>query len=152
MYRIYQVQENDTLENLAVRLGTTVDELIRINGSMGNSLVPGQYIIIPITKPQIFQVYVIKKGDSIYSIAQAYQTNYKDLLRLNGLTENDYLYPDQEILVPKEGTVYYITKDGDTIEQVSRQMEITPLEILLQNESVYLMPDQLLAYQKGEKK
>ena len=89
MYRIYQVQENDTLENLAVRLGTTVDELIRINGSMGNSLVPGQYIIIPITKPQIFQVYVIKKGDSIYSIAQAYQTNYKDLLRLNGLTEND---------------------------------------------------------------
>lgn len=152
MYRIYQVQANDTLESLANRFGTTVEELMKINGSMGSNIVPGQYIIVPTSTPQLFQVYVIEKGDTAYSIAQAHNTNYKDLLQLNGLLETDYLYPGQEILVPKEGTVYYITKEGDTIDRVSQFMGISPLEILLQNESVYLMPDQLLTYQKGDKK
>lgn len=50
-YAQYIVQEGDTLENIATRLGVSVDDILRANPGISNGqLVPGQAIIIPMPK------------------------------------------------------------------------------------------------------
>ena len=46
----------------------------------------------------------------------------------------DYIYPNQEILIPKSGFSYYITKEGDTIDLVAGLFK-TSTEIVLKNNS-----------------
>ena len=48
MYQVYQIMPGDTLEKIANRYGTTLNNLISINGIDGqNSLTPGTYIVVP---------------------------------------------------------------------------------------------------------
>ncbi len=53
-YAHYVVQPGDTLENIAQRLGLSVDDILRANPALvpGQGLVPGQVIIIPMPKGQ----------------------------------------------------------------------------------------------------
>ena len=62
-----------------------------------------------------FEYYVIKKGDTLYDIARRYNINPDLLASLNGLNNDDYIYPEQTILIPKSNYSYYITKKGDTL-------------------------------------
>ena len=150
MYNIYQVRAGETLESIANQFNTTVPMLRKINGYDNNyEIRPGQYIIVPIERPKLFEIYKVKKGDNMYMIAQNYNTNLNDLLKLNGLDENDYVYPDQEILVPLPGVNFYITQNGDTLNTVAEAMMTNPGALLLQNENIYLMPDQLIVYRKS---
>ena len=108
MYKIYQVEMGDTIESLSRKFGITNEELININGLTG-TVVEGQLIIVPNTN-NIFETYTIKQGDSMYSIASRYNTNEDYLLKINGLDKNDYIYPNQQILVPKDNVEIYIKR------------------------------------------
>ena len=57
---------------------------------------------------------------------------------------NDYIYPDQEILIPKSGYSYYITTEGDTLDIVAGRFKVDKDRVLKENQTIYLMPDQLL--------
>lgn len=94
-----------------------------------------------------FDIYTIEKGDNLYKIAKEYNINPKLLSALNGLNLDDYIYPDQELLVPKSGYIYYITIDGDTINLISEKFNISNEELLNEN-TVYLLPGQLLVHKK----
>ena len=146
MYKIYQVEMGDTIESLSRKFGITNEELININGLTG-PVVEGQLIIVPNTN-NIFETYTIKQGDSMYSIASRYNTNEDYLLKINGLDKNDYIYPNQQILVPREGVLFKVTIDGDTITSVSEDMNVNGLDLINQNKSLYLIPDQLIVYKK----
>lgn len=69
-----------------------------------------------------------------------------DLASINGLEINEYLYPNQKLLVPKEGVYAYITKDGDTLINIADNLSINPEDILFYNKRIYLLPEQLIAY------
>ena len=56
----------------------------------------------------------------------------------------DYIYPDQEILIPKSNYSYYVTKDGDTIDIVANKFNVNGQQLLSTNETIYLLPGQLL--------
>ena len=61
MYRVYQVNTNDTLESIATKLNTTIDTLKELNGiKEGMTLMPGSFIIIPNTDDH-FMNYVVKQ-------------------------------------------------------------------------------------------
>lgn len=94
-----------------------------------------------------FDIYTIEKGDNLYKIAKEYNINPKLLSALNGLNLDDYIYPDQELLVPKSGYIYYITIEGDTINLISEKFNISNEELLNDN-TVYLLPGQLLVHKK----
>ena len=66
-----------------------------------------------------YTLYEIKKGDSLYKISKEFNVNTKLLSELNGLNLDDYIYPGQTLLIPKKDVSYYITKDGDTLYNVS---------------------------------
>ena len=148
MYQAYQLLDGETLEDVALRLDLEVESLRSLNSI--SDFRDNSYIVIPsqLTQPN-FNSYVVKKGDNIYQIAQQNSIDYKDLLKLNGLDEDDYIYPNQEILVPKKDIGIYITNDNDTISLVSKHFNTTSSEILRQNPNLYLESDQLIIYKKG---
>lgn len=149
MYRTYRVELEDTLESIANKFDTTVDILKQINGfDISTMIIPGNYIIVPNNERGIFEVYKIKKGDNLYSLAQKNNVDLKVLTELNGLDEDEYLYIDQEILIPKENVGIYITEQGDTISDIVKKTGKTISELFENNENIYLQPEQLLVYKK----
>ena len=150
MYNIYVVSPGDTIESIAARYNTTPQELYRINSFLNQNepLTIGQRIIIPVPKTDNFEYYTIRRGDTLYNISRKYDLTSEQLAMLNGLDASDYLYPGQILLVPKSGIKVTITKDGDTLASLSRQLNSNLEQILLQNPDIYLLPEQLIVYRK----
>ena len=93
-----------------------------------------------------FDYYEITKGDSLYEIARKNNLNPKLLAQLNGLNESDYIYPNQVLLVPKAGTILYITTIGDTLSEVAKGLNIDIEKLVDNNNKIYLQPEQLIVY------
>ncbi len=76
-----------------------------------------------------------------------YNINPTLLAAVNGLSETDYIYPKQEILIPKSGYSYYITNDGDTLGIVAEKF-VTDQKALVDLNTIYLLPGQLIVNKK----
>lgn len=95
-----------------------------------------------------YTLYEIKKGDSLYKISKEFNVNTKLLSELNGLNLDDYIYPGQTLLIPKKDVSYYITKDGDTLYNVSNIFGVKESDIVDNNKTIYLLPGQMIYYKK----
>lgn len=93
-----------------------------------------------------FTYYTIEKGDNLYEIAKKYNINPKLLAAINGIKDDEYIYPNQELLIPKSGYSYYITAEGDTLRGVASAFKTTPENMLNYNRTIYLLPEQILVY------
>ncbi len=144
MYNLYRIQGGETLESLAEKFGTTVENLRIINNLNDSYLLDRNEIIVPETSKKYFEYYRVQKGDSIYEIARKYNINPELLASLNGLNYSDYIYPDQLIMIPKPNYSYYITKEGDTLDSVSNVLGINRDKLLRENDIIYLLEGQLL--------
>lgn len=150
MYSIYQVEYGDTIDIIAKKSGTTPENIKNINGINSDmDLMVGSLVVIPKKTDTYFENYIVKAGDSIYSIARMYNTNPDTLLLLNGLNKDDYIYPNQEIIVPLSGVVVYVTKEGDTIDYIINNLGIDANELNKQNKKIFVMPDQLIVNKKS---
>lgn len=148
MYKVYQVQSGDSLEKIAQLFHTTTDAIRKINGITGSVVLrPGSFLIVPVEEEHLFDTYTVQKGDNMYAIARNYGVDYDLLLELNGLDAEDYIYPEQEILIPRKGVKMYRVKDGDTVESVVDNLKTTYSELSRQNKNLFLMPGQILFYQ-----
>ena len=87
---------------------------------------------------------MVKKGDSLYSIAENFNTDPVILSEINGLKLYDYIYPNQVIIVPKENTRLYITKEGDTINSLIDSGTFSLEDLQKYNKNLYLIPEQLI--------
>ena len=138
----------DTLDNIALRLGISPEVLATLNGlNVDSELAMNSYIVVP-RGESMFDKYVVMKGDNMYAIARNYGISPSELIKLNGLNPNDIIYPGDEILIPKENTGFYITENGDTLTKISEALSIPINELLRQNQTIYLLPDQLIVYKK----
>ena len=148
MYKIYQIEYGDTIEKIASKVGSTVEELNYINDLNGKEIFAGDLIIVPnkTNKNDVFVKYQIKNGDTLYMIAKNYGINADTLSILNGLNKDDYIYPNQEIIVPRENVMIYVTKEGDTMDTVLNNFDTNLEELKNQNSNIYLKEDQLLVY------
>lgn len=147
MYKVYIVEEGDTLDSIANKFKTTKEILNTINGNIVY-LESGMSIIVPNTTDIPFDVYKVKKGDSIYSIARDYGVDYKDLLSINGLKEGEYIYPEQEILIPKRNIGIYNVTNVDTLNEIANKLNVDMNDLINQNASIYLLPNQIILYKK----
>ena len=100
--------------------------------------------ITPSNKQNYYNYYTIEKGDSLYSIARRYNINPELLAGLNGLSMQEYIYPRQEIVIPKNGYSYYITKEGDTLDIVANMFKISSEDLVKKNGVIYLSEGQVL--------
>ena len=129
---VYIVQKGDTLYSVAMANNTTVDELKRINNLTSNILSTGQLLKIPSALlPE--STYIVKKGDSLYSIANKYNTTVDELKRINNLTSN-ILSIGQVLKLPsdkvsdvekEENTISYTVQKGDSLYSIARKYSTT---------------------------
>lgn len=102
-----------------------------------------------VNKDTYFDYYKIEKGDTLYKIAKMYNINPTLLASLNGLNMNDYIYPEQVLLIPNENYSYYITKSGDTLESVANTFDVSKDKILKDNNVIYLLEGQMIVKRKN---
>lgn len=145
MFDKYSLKKGENLDSVAKIFNTNVEFLKDINNIYFDDQVrAGMDIIVPKNKEQYFNYYVIEKGDNLYEIARKYNINPELLASMNGLDMDDYIYPNQEILIPKSGYSYYITKEGDTIDTVANIFKTNQNELLENNSVVYLLAGQIM--------
>lgn len=95
----YIVVKGDTLYQIAKKFNTTVETLKSLNNLTSNTLSIGQKLIIPASKED-YTIYKVVKGDSLYQIAQKYNTSVDEIKKLNNLSNNT-LNIDQELKIPR---------------------------------------------------
>lgn len=78
----HTVAPGDTLFSIARRYGTTVEELMRLNGLENFLIQPGQVLKIP---GKAEGTHVVAPGDTLFSLARRYGTTVEALMALNGL-------------------------------------------------------------------
>ncbi len=145
MYDKYLIKEGETLEDIASKFNTSVDMILNINDIYSREyLRAGEEIIVPKNQESYFTYYTVNQGDTLYQIARKYNINPSLLALLNGLNMEDYIYPNQRLIIPKSGYSFYITKDGDTLEIVRDKFNKNWEDILKYNETIYLLPGQLM--------
>ena len=130
---IYIVQAGDSLYSIAQQYNTTVNDIKKMNNLTSNNLSIGQRLKIPVISSDD-NIYIVKAGDTLYSIAMANNTNVLELKRLNNLTSND-LYVGQKLRLgmksaaPVNSVGRYTVKTGDTLYSIAKRYNISVNEL-----------------------
>ena len=118
----YIVKKGDSLWSIANKYGLTVDKLKDINNLSSNMLSVGQKLLIN-DGTDVDNVnenyYIVKSGDTLYSIAKKYGLTVDELKKMNNLSSNT-LSINQKLLVGNDMSTddnydVYVVKSGDTL-------------------------------------
>lgn len=123
---IYTVKKGDSLWLIANKYGTTVDELKNANNLKSNTLSIGQTLIIPEKKESTSKIsYVVKKGDSLWLIANKYDTTVEKIKSTNNLKSNT-LSIGQVLVIPSTSEfITYTVKKGDSLWLIANKYNTT---------------------------
>ena len=123
---IYTVKNGDSLWLIANKYGTTIDELKNANNLKSNTLSIGQTLIIPEKKENTSKIsYVVKKGDSLWLIANKYDTTVEKIKSTNNLKSNT-LSIGQVLVIPSSSEfITYTIKKGDSLWLIANKYNTT---------------------------
>lgn len=130
-YIVYTVKAGDSLYSIAKKYNMTVDELINYNDLSTTNLKINQQLLIPKKGTITEDFYIVKSGDTLYSIAQKYNTTIDDLMKLNNLTTS-VLSLGQQLKIPtttKSDGIDYVVKSGDSLYSIAQKYNTTVNEI-----------------------
>lgn len=97
----YTVQRGDTLYNISKKYNVSVNTIMQDNNMKNNTLSVGQVLKIRTGEGSVLEcfgeeytpsnttVYIVKKGDSLYSIAKSFNTSVTNIINKNNLTSNN---------------------------------------------------------------
>ena len=101
-YIVYQVKPNDTLYSISREFNTTPQAIIDYNNLSSDLLSINQILQIPVEEiSNENTAYVVKRGDTLYKIANSYGVTVMDLMNLNNLTSTLINIGDV-ILIPNQ--------------------------------------------------
>lgn len=151
----YKVRRGDSWWTISQKFGTTVTKLKRANGQYSNTLRVGQTVAIPGTRAakaaranvktraiaEQRSNYVVKSGDSLWSISKRFKLSVNTIKKANGLGSNA-LKPGMKLFIPnntgaatrtaakqaektKEQLVRYKVRRGDTLSKIARKFSVS---------------------------
>lgn len=135
----YIVQAGDSLYSIAQRYNTTVDNLMELNGLSSTILQIGQVLKVPSIEDSAEQnpaTYVVKSGDTLYSIARRYDVSVDELKRANNLSSN-FLQIGQILRIPSSNSVIpstYTVQAGDTLYKIANQFGVDIQDLIELNQ------------------
>lgn len=124
---IYNVKKGDTLYNIAQQYGLEVDELIEYNQLFNTVLTIGQQLIIPVDQKINDDniTYLVKSGDTLYSIAKKFNVKVDELMNYNNL-DNNMISIDQQLSIPNTQDFFtYYVRTGDTLLSIAQKFNTT---------------------------
>lgn len=134
----YTVQKGDSLWSIATKYGLTVDEIKKLNNLTSNTIHVGQNLKVKIEseKPvEDYLLYTVKSGDSLWKIANQYNTTVDTLMSINNLKSSN-LTINQQLLVPKDKDIdisidkddkgiIHTVKSGDSLWKIANSYNTT---------------------------
>lgn len=140
----YIVKKGDTLYKIANDYNITVQALKDINNLTTDIIEVGQKLLLK-SEQAPPKTYVVKRGDTLYSIATAFNTTPEKIKQENNIQGNT-IYIGQELKLPSPtlpptappvvedpgDTIYtiYTVKQGDSLWSISREYNITVQELI----------------------
>ena len=132
---IYKVEKGDTLYSIAKKFNTTVNELASLNNLSTDTLYIGEELKLPsksIANESINNdEYIVKKGDTLWSIASNNDINVNDLIKLNNLKSNTII-AGEKLMLPKLDT--YTVKKGDTLYSIATKYNTNVNDLMKLND------------------
>lgn len=136
----YVVQKGDSLWSIASKNNTTVDNIKKLNNLSSNTLQIGQLLKLPGSSEEkeveSENIYIVKKGDSLYSISKVYGISVDELKKANNLTSNN-LSIGKTLIIPskKESTsqITYVVQKGDSLWLIANKYDTTVEKIKTTN-------------------
>lgn len=141
----YIVKRGDTLYSISRRYNISVDDIKRMNNLIDNTLTIGQVLKLKQTGQIDNPIYIVQKGDSLWSIAKNNNTTVEDIIELNKLKTNtltigqELYIPSTQIEIPDEnedndnsndndiitdGFSIYTVEKGDSLWKISKKFDI----------------------------
>lgn len=126
----YTVKSGDSLWSIARKYDTSVSELQNLNNLSSTILQVGQVLKVPQSSSNnensSANTYVVKSGDSLWSIANRFGTTVDELMRVNKLNSN-ILSIGQVLTLPgnTDSNQTYIVKAGDSLWNIARRFGTT---------------------------
>lgn len=146
--KYYTVQKGDTLYGIANKFNISVADLKTLNNLTTNTLKIGQKLLISKETSPELSTYIVEKGDTLYGIANKFQTTVDELKTLNNITTNTLL-PGQQIIVPnskiipdeeqpeiseEQPYIIYTVQKGDSLWKISQKYSIPVNDIISFND------------------
>jgi len=132
---LYTVKSGDNLWDIANKFNVSVDAIKKANNLTSNTLQIGQILTIPTSTvtPTTGTTYTVKSGDSLWTIANKYNTTVDLIKSTNNLTSNT-LSIGQELIIPATvpsttGGLTYTVKSGDSLYIIAGKYNTTVDEI-----------------------
>ncbi len=107
-----RIRKGDNLWNLARKYGASVSFIRRINPGLKTHLSIGQKLMVPATRqfrastalnPLLSNgrriLYKVRRGDTLWDIAQRFGTSTRAIARANSLKESTYLQPGDKLWI-----------------------------------------------------
>lgn len=155
----YKVSVGDTMSEIAESKGLSVADIMSVNGiSNKDKLIEGNTLIIPTSKENIEAArayvkklvveeeerkkqakpikltnYIVKEGDTLWSIANAFDLDINSLFGCNKLSDANVLKVGAAIRVPNQDGLLYTLRTGQTVDQLAKEHGIYVEAILLAN-------------------
>jgi len=118
------VQHGDTLVALAWRTGTTVSAIMQANCLSSQTIYAGQRLYLPpvtilptptpfpcLGPPPSWQIYVVQRGDTLYSLARRFGTTITAIIQANCLRSYT-IYVGQQLYLPPLPPTFTPTATG----------------------------------------
>ena len=148
----YTIKSGDTLYLLAIRYNTTVEAIMRLNpGIDPMNLQIGQVICIPSSTPPPTRCpsgtfeYTIKAGDTLFELANRFNTTVQAIMAVNPGIDPNNLRVGQVICIPEvtppptrcpSGTFEYTIRAGDTLFELANRFNTTVQAIMAVNPGI----------------
>ncbi len=157
---MYTVKSGDTLYKIATKYNTTPQKIMDLNYLKTTNIIPGQVLRIPetYTKEEDMYLpnytnYIVKKGDTIYSIAKANNIDTATLIKDNSLVNNilnigqilkiripstenvtiEECYGQDYIPPASPTSITYTVKSGDNLYSIAKKYNTTVDQIKRKN-------------------
>lgn len=126
---VITIQPGDTLWELAVLYGTTVENLAAWNNIANPNLIYAGEQLRILQGSSVGNgasgVYTVQLGDTLWGIAQRYGTTVSVLAAANGIANPDLIYPGEVLRIGSADSNTYTVQPGDTLWEIAQQFGTT---------------------------
>lgn len=155
----HKVQKGETLSTIAEKYHIPSNVILDVNGlTNSNKLSLGQSLIIPKevkyaadakaelaeqklraqqleaqSKPIQYENYVVKNGDSLWTIASHFDLSIDSLLGVNSLKNPEMLKVGSTLKIPNQDGILKKVAKGDTLESLAKKYDISAQAIATAN-------------------
>ena len=140
---IHIVRRGETLTSIAWRYGTRIAAIAQANNLANyNLLYVGQRLIIPSRESPRPKVYIVRRGDTLSTIALRYGTTADAIAQANQIRNPQLIYVGQRLLIPTGDaspsstppqTGIHVVRRGETLTQIALRYRTTIQAIVAAN-------------------